>query len=297
MHNFLERVLQHPQYYRQFNCGNSLITAFNCPLEARLMKTRFSGLWTQHNYLFYVIDGRKVWHTAKGSYDIGKDSCVFVRKGGAILEQFADIGFCLLLFFIPDEFICETLNTKTKPLPGSGHVFEPVMLIESNEMLKSYFLSMSSYFSETKDPDPSLLELKFKELILNIADNAGNGDLLSYFCSLLREPQAVVLKRVMEDNFCYNLKLETYAELSNRSLSAFKRDFEKLFQTSPGKWLLEKRLHLALHLLNNLNKSVSEAAFESGFESASHFSRAFKARFGKAPVEMKHLNTSHLWKK
>jgi len=94
---------------------------------------------------------------------------------------------------------------------------------------------------------------------------------------------------VMEDNFCYNLKLETYAELSNRSLSAFKRDFEKVFSCSPGKWLLEKRLHHALHLLKNQNKPVSEAAFESGFESPSHFSRSFKARFGKGPAEIKSL--------
>ena len=294
MHNFLESVLQHPQYYRQFNCGKSLITAFNCPMEARLMKTQFADLWTQYNYLFYVVDGRKIWHTARGSYDIQKNSCVFVRKGGFILEQLADTGFCVMLFFMPDEFICDTLHTRTKPLANYEQQFDPLMMIESSETLKSFFLSMYSYFTEIRDPDPSLLELKFKELILNIADNAANKDLLSYFCSLLHEPHITLLKRVMEDNFCYNLKLETYAELSSRSLSAFKRDFEKLFQTTPGKWLLEKRLHHALHLLNNLNKPVSEAAFESGFQSPSHFSRAFKTRFGKGPGEMKNYTNRRI---
>ena len=287
MVNFLERVLQHPQYYRQFNCGKSLITAFDCPMEARLMKTRFASLWTQYNCLFYVVDGRKVWHTAKGPYDIQKDSCVFVRKGGFILEQFWDTGFCVMLFFIPDDFICDTLYARSKPLVNYNQDFEPVMLLESSETLKGFFLSMSSYFSETQDPDPSLLEIKFKELVLNVADNTANKELLSYFCSLLHEPQAIMLKRVMEDNFCYNLKLEVYAELSNRSLSAFKRDFEKLFHRTPGRWLLEKRLHHALHLMSNRNRTVSEAAFESGFENPSHFSRAFKIRFGKGPTEMK----------
>jgi AraC-like DNA-binding protein len=290
MVNFFERVLQHPQYYRQFNCGKSLITAFNCPMEARLMKARFADLWTQYNYLFYVIDGQKIWHTAGGSYDIQKDSCVFVRKGGFILEQFMNSGFCVILFFIPDDFISDTLQTRSKPLVKYEQHFEPLMLLESNETLKGFFLSMSSYFAETQDPDPSLLELKFKELVLNIADNPVNKDLLSYFCSLLHEPQSILLKRVMEDNFCYNLKLDVYAELSNRSLSAFKRDFEKFFHNTPGKWLLEKRLHHALHLMNNQQKSVSEAAFESGFQSPSHFSRAFKIRFGKGPSAMKNLH-------
>jgi AraC-like DNA-binding protein len=287
MDNFLERVLQHPQYYRQFQCGKSLITAFNCPMEARLMKTRFADLWTQYNYLFYVIDGQKTWHTARGSYDIQKDSCAFVRKGGFILEQMADSGFCVMLFFIPDEFICETLHARKRPLANHAPHFEPVMRIESGESLKGFFLSMFSYYTESREPDASLLEVKFRELILNIADNAANGDLLGYFFYLLQEPQSLLLKRVMEDNFCFNLKLETYAQLTNRSLSAFKRDFERLFQSTPGKWLLEKRLHHAMHLLRNQQKTVSEAAFESGFQSSSHFSRAFKSRFGKRPADMK----------
>jgi len=287
MNNFFERVLQHPQYYRQFQCGKSLITSFNCPMEARLMKTQFADLWTQYNYLFYVVDGQKTWHTAKESYAIGKDSVVFVRKGGFVLEQMADVGFCVMLFFIPDDFICETLHSRTRPLASYEQHFEPVMLLESSETLKGFFASMCSYYTESQEPDPSLLEVKFKELILNIADNTANRDLLSYFCSLMHEPQAVLLRRVMEDNFCFNLRLVEYATLSNRSLSAFKRDFEKTFGCTPGKWLLEKRLHHALHLLSNSRKTVGEAAFESGFESASHFSRAFKTRFGKGPAEMR----------
>ncbi|MGX5819831.1 helix-turn-helix domain-containing protein [Chitinophaga lutea] len=287
MLNFFERVLQHPQYYRQFNCGPALITAFNCPMEARLMKSRFSELWTQYNYLFYVIDGEKIWHTANGPYHIRKDSCVFVRKGGFILEQILDAGFCVMLFFIPDEFISNTLQTRSRPLEQYEQHFEPVMLLHASDTLKGFFLSMSSYFAEEQEPDPSLMELKFKELILNIADNPENKHLLAYFSSLLHEPRTILLKRVMEDNFCFNLKLDVYAALSNRSLSAFKRDFEKTFLNTPGKWLLEKRLHHAMHLLNNQSKTVSEAAFESGFQSPSHFSRAFKTRFGKAPAAVK----------
>jgi AraC-like DNA-binding protein len=91
----------------------------------------------------------------------------------------------------------------------------------------------------------------------------------------------------MDDNFSFNLKLEEFARLSARSLSAFKRDFQYTYQTSPGKWLMEKRLNHAMHLLTNVNKSVSEAAFESGFESLSHFSRAFRHRFGTPAATLK----------
>ena len=286
MFDFHERVLQHPNYYRQFNCGQSLITVFNCPMEARIMKTKLAKLWTDHNYLFYVIDGRKIWHTAHGSYDIQRGSCAFVRKGAFILEQLWDIGFCVVLFFIPDGFICETLKTKSKPLKSYNISYQPLMLLNTNDMLSAFFHSMSSYLYMEQDPDMSLLELKFKELVLTIAGDEQNEELLSFFCSLMHEPQAVSMQRVMDDNYCFNLKMEQYALLCNRSLSAFKRDFIKLYNTTPGKWLMEKRLQYAMELICNTGKTIAEAVFESGFESPSHFSRLFKKRFGVAPSAM-----------
>jgi AraC-like DNA-binding protein len=287
MVNFQERVLTYPRYCRQFSCGDSLITIFNCPPEARLMQNKLADLWCHENYIFYVLEGKKVWHTAEGAYEIGEGNCVLVRKGACILEQFFDRGFCVVLFFIPDEFICNTLKNKSAPIAKTGSKYQPVMKLNATETLKSFFVSMYAYFSGTAEPDKSLLELKFRELILTIADNPKNEEALSYFCSLMNEPQSVSLQRVMDDNFCFNLKLEQYAILSNRSLSAFKRDFQKQFNSTPGRWLLEKRLEHAKFLLGNKNKTVSEVAFESGFENPSHFSRSFKERFGISPAAAK----------
>jgi AraC family transcriptional regulator, exoenzyme S synthesis regulatory protein ExsA len=289
MVNLQERVLSYPKYCRQFSCSDSLITIFNCPPEARLMKNKFSDLWSHENYIFYVLAGKKVWHTAHGSYEIGEGNCVMVRKGACILEQFFDIGFCLVLFFIPDAFICETLKSRSSPIARVNEKYEPVIRLGASETLKSFFTSMYAYFAGAAEPDKSLLELKFRELILNIADNRDNVEALSYFCSLMTEPQSVSLERVMNDNYCFNLKLEEYATLSNRSLSAFKRDFQKQFKSTPGKWLLEKRLQQAFLLLSNRGRSVSDAAFETGFENLSHFSRSFKERFNISPASVKQI--------
>jgi len=283
MINLYDSVLQHQNYHRQFSCNDSLITVFTCPAEARLMKNKFSALWTQYNYLFYVVEGKKIWHTAEGSYEIGTGSCVFVRKGAFVLEQFFDIGFCLVLFFIPDEFICQTLGKNfSVPVKHADH--RQVIHLKASETLAGFFLSMASYFGEAREPAQSLLELKFKELILTIANNPGNTELLSYFRLLVNEPSTVSLERIMMDNYRYNLKLQQFAQLSNHSLSAFKRDFQTVFRTTPGRWLLEKRLlHAKSLLINNNKKPISEIAFESGFETLAHFSRSFKQRFGVTP--------------
>lgn len=284
MFSFYDRIKDNPKSFRQFNCHENLITLYNCPLESKYVDT-----WSQLNYIVYVMEGRKTWHTAGGSHELTKGSCVFVRKGASIVEQFFDATSCLMIFFIPDEFICDVLKSKTSPIYKPGKTYDLVIPVDSNAAVQAFFNSMLPYFETSQEPDQSLLELKFRELILNLAGNFFNSELLSYFCSLLLEPHIVSLQRTMESNYCFNLKLEQFAELSNRSLSAFKRDFQKFYQTTPGKWLSEKRLKHARNLLTNAGKSVSEAAFESGFENTSHFSRTFRQHFGTTPASVKNL--------
>lgn len=283
MYNLYHYIANNQARCQRFTCGESLFTIYNCRL-----KNRFEDLWSHHNYIIYVTEGRKIWHTSAGSYDLQPGTCVFVRKGAVIAEQFFDTEFCFLLHFVPDEFIYDILRQKTKPLSGSGKAHEPVIRIETNAIVDTYFQSMMNHFDSSHEPDTALLEVKFRELILLIADNPGNQELRSYFGSLLQFPNTVSLLRVMEENFCFNLKLEEFAKLCARSLSAFKRDFQKQFNTTPGRWLLEKRLEHAMHLLSNLHKTVGEAAFESGFEDASHFSRCFRQRFGILPTAVRH---------
>jgi AraC-like DNA-binding protein len=275
-------ILSDPKYFRQLSCGDTLISLYNCPLEKK-----FEDTWSHHNYIVYVIEGRKTWHTANGSYDLHKGSCVFVRKGACIVEQFFDAAFCLEIFFLPDEFIYDVLKKKKIPLSARVKHFDAIMSIENDAAVQAFFYSMIPHFDAGREPDQSLLELKFRELVLTIADNPHNEQLRAYFCSLLQDPQVISLRRIMEENFTYNLRLEQFAQLCNRSLSAFKRDFQRTFHTTPGKWLTQKRLQHAMHLLRHMDKTVSEAAFECGFENPSHFSRAFKEHFGVTPTAVK----------
>jgi AraC family transcriptional regulator, exoenzyme S synthesis regulatory protein ExsA len=282
LYNLYTHISINSVRFRRFTCGDSLLTIFNCG-----EKNKYEDLWSHNNYIIYVVKGRKIWHTAHGSYDLREGSCVFVRKGACIIEQFFDTEFCFFLFFVTDEFICEVLKHKLLLHPKIEKKYDPVISLDNNITVQIFFQSMMAYFDEIGEPDQSILELKFRELILILVNNTANRELLCYCCSLLYEPQNVSLQRVMEDNFCFNLKQKDFAKLSSRSLSAFKRDFQQLYNIAPGKWLMEKRLHHAMHLLTNAGKTVAETAFESGFESASHFSRAFSQHFNTSPSSMK----------
>lgn len=103
-------------------------------------------------------------------------------------------------------------------------------------------------------------------------------------------PEKADLENFMLRNYTFNVSLERFAYLTGRSLSAFKRDFEKIFQCPPARWLLQKRLETAYFMLSAQQRKASEIYIELGFEDLSHFSYAFKKRFGHSPSSLSSAN-------
>jgi len=81
----------------------------------------------------------------------------------------------------------------------------------------------------------------------------------------------------------YDLKIQDFANIANRSLSTFKREFKEHYDTSPGKWLTARRMKRAKAMLQLDSKPIIQIAFECGITNVSHFSRVFKETFGISP--------------
>ena len=84
----------------------------------------------------------------------------------------------------------------------------------------------------------------------------------------------------------HNIPLAQFAKLTGRSISTFKRDFQEIFNQTPNKWLIKKRLDLAHFLISKQGKKPNEIYDDVGFVNFSHFSRSFKAEFGINPSEI-----------
>lgn len=93
------------------------------------------------------------------------------------------------------------------------------------------------------------------------------------------------LAEVMESNYTFHLSLREFSKISQRSLASFKREFTSIFNTTPGKWLTQKRLEHAQLLLETSQKNINEIADESGFENNTHFNKIFKEKFGISPLK------------
>ncbi|HYQ97756.1 MAG TPA: AraC family transcriptional regulator, partial [Candidatus Nitrosocosmicus sp.] len=268
-------------HFNKFVVGELLFVEYKCPIEQEA-----AGVWTPMDYFVHVLSGKKTWRTTDGTWIAEKGQTLFFKKGAAVVYQDFKDDFCVLVFFVSDNFIRDVVREVSGQLSGqrdANVLQKAAILINGGVTLAAYFQSMLTYFTGTIKPAETLLTLKLKELIVSVLLGGRNCELASYFQSLLKT-DAPVLSQIMEANFSYNLALEDFARLSHHSLSTFKRDFRKYYNQSPGKWLLQKRLDYSAVLLKNPALNVSQVALDCGFEDLSHFSRAFKEKFGTSPA-------------
>jgi transcriptional regulator GlxA family with amidase domain len=142
-----------------------------------------------------------------------------------------------------------------------------------------------------EDPPEPLLKLKVKELITSILLSESNGQLAAY---LIQQASAVApdIEEIMEANFRYNLSIEEFARMCNRSLSTFKRDFQKALGEPPGRWLRTRRLKHGAGLLIHSDLPITEIAYECGFEDVSHFCKVFKEVYHTTAGEYREAGTT-----
>ena len=72
------------------------------------------------------------------------------------------------------------------------------------------------------------------------------------------KPEKINLEKFMNQNYKFNVGIERFAFLTGRSLSAFKRDFKQVFNETPNRWLIQKRLQEANFLMERKNKKATE---------------------------------------
>lgn len=283
MLNFYQIVKDNLSFNR-FQFRETVCLEYTCPIDAEQV-----GIFSRNDYLVHVLSGKKTYKTINGEWTIEPGQTLYLKKGAEIINQHFDDEYCMLGFFISDHLIKETyeevkghmsLNSSKNPLEFTAAE------VQSSKYLDCFFHSMLSYFKGINRPPDQILVLKLKELLIALMNS---DPLLTAYFNSLADNSRPSLHQIMEKNYCYNLKLDDYAELCHCSLSTFKRLFQQHYGESPGKWLLKRRVQHAAHLITNTNLNITQIAFESGFEDLSHFSRAFKKVMATAPTQYKKM--------
>ena len=234
-------------------------------------------------------------YVSSGSVEIafGKDrtvaeagDCLFLRKDfRVVVDAWSPVDgapFRSIALFFCRKFLLSyfrTLSRDNLPLDAEPPS-NPVLKIPAGPELESLFLSLTPYLDSAEALPQEVAWMKRIEGLRCVLAASRN-----FYASLFdfTQPWKIDLLSFMEENYMYDLSIPDLARYTGRSLSSFKRDFKKVSELTPEKWLVNRRLEEARRILSESGCKVGEAMVESGFKDPAFFSRAFKKKFGFSP--------------
>jgi len=230
----------------------------------------------------FVFSGSQVMYVGDKTYPYQAGDFRFFRKNQLckFVKQPPVGGEFMSLSIRLDKNTLQRISQELDLHPDAPYVGEAIVTLEPDELLTSFVESLKPYLKADKDIDPVLTELKVREAVmLLLKTNPQLKNVLFDFA----EPGKIDLEAFMNKNYKYSVDISRFAYLTGRSLATFKRDFEKIYHTSPNRWLQQKRLDDAHYLIKEKGWRSSDVYMEVGFKDLSHFSFAFKKAFGVAP--------------
>ena len=237
--------------------------------------------------LLYILSGElEIIDNGKKTI-LRAGDCAFMRKDRNLyLHKHVREGapYRSIVLKFNRKFLREFYSSIDKgTLPEESHRSKNslVVLPRNRPDVKSLFESVVPYFESGIQPSEAILRLKMTEG-LYVLLNTSPGLYASLFDFV--DPWKIDIMEFMNDNYMNELSLEEMAEYTGRSLASFKRDFKKVSDTSPIKWIINRRLEAARDLMNSGAGSVTDICYRVGFKNLSHFSKVFKAKYGVAPT-------------
>lgn len=248
---------------------------------------RIGSYFLKEHLLLYVKSGSYTVRFRDQKYTVRSNEMVFLHKSIVIEyeksgEQGSEYLLDYMMFFLNEKTLEDFVKfAELKPIyPVSDMI--PVSIIPVNNLITAYIESLKPYFDKPEHINDGLVRVKLMELLFHISDSNER------FLYQLLQPgnnDSNGIGKIMEENFTNPVSLHDLAYLSGRSLSTFKRDFQATYDTSPLKWIRNRRLDKAENLLLETKLSVTDICYSVGFENIAHFSKVFKLRFGKSPSE------------
>jgi AraC-like DNA-binding protein len=238
--------------------------------------------------MMYVVSGKLIITEGNKEYTICKGESIFVRRDHRVMftknlngnEPYQSITLQFNRNYLKKVYQKLNIDNKLKkarPLDSSVHI------LDKSPYLDSLFVSMLPFFENDIKPHPEFVEQKLEEgvrALLNLDE--------SFYPTLFdfADPWKIDIMDFLNNNYMCELTMEEIAAYTGRSLATFKRDFARISNLTPQKWLIQKRLEKAYELIKEKGKKVNDVCYDVGFKNRSHFSISFKKQYGFSPANL-----------
>lgn len=244
--------------------------------------------YTQKDHmLVYVYSGEFSVHDGISERTFRDGNCLFIRKNHRVKFSIrtGESDHIKIVFLIFNRnFLIQFYQQTDKLWIADRHTSfsDSFLTIPVKPDIESLFYSMIPYLNSAVSPSENVLRLKLTEGIFALLDsnNQTSAALFDFI-----DPWKIDMLDFLNGNFMFDLSLKEIALYTGRSLASFKRDFKKVSDLSPMNWITNKRLEAAHQQLKHEAKEVSDIYLDVGFKSLSHFSTAYKKKYGIAPTK------------
>lgn len=243
---------------------------------------------TPEHVLVYLYSGQQVIEDRNKKIKLQAGECAFIRRDHRLKmyknskgeELYKGISLTFNRSVLREFY--SKINKAEVPQKvelSDKNVFK----IENDVAITSLFQSLTPYFDSNVKPTEAVTNLKLLEGIYALLNS---NELLYPILFDFADPWKIDVLEFLNENYADELSMEQIASFTGRSLATFKRDFKKISNLTPQKWLIKKRLEMAYIKLKEQGKKVQDVYVEVGFKNPSHFSTAFKKQYGIPPTEV-----------
>lgn len=239
----------------------------------------------RNHSLVYVFAGELLLEEDGVTNRIQKGECVFIRRDHRVnmtKKSLDDEQFKAIFLTFNRNFLRAFYNKMNRKLiPQKANKLEmSVVKIPPRPDIMGLFHSLTPYFDSNIQPSPEIIDLKEQEGVYSLLQI--NPDFHTCLFDFT-EPWKIDIMDFLNENYMCELTLEEIAEFTGRSLATFKRDFKKLSDLTPQKWLIHRRLEEAYDRIKVKGQKAGDVYIEVGFKNRSHFYSAFKRQYGFSP--------------
>ncbi|SEW51761.1 helix-turn-helix domain-containing protein [Chitinophaga arvensicola] len=228
-----------------------------------------------------MYDGNKEYKIQSGDYClVRRNYLAKYTKRPPENGKFSTVGVSL------DQAFLRSISAEFPPAAKKETAVgnDALLKLPANPLFDVYVQTLGPYLEMRGREYDDILLLKKKELVLMLLKT--HPELRPVLFDV-NDPGKIDLEAFMNKHYKFNVSMKRFSYLTGRSLTTFKRDFEKIFHQAPGRWLLERRLREAHFMLEKRKMKPSDVYLELGFEDLSHFSYAFKKMYGITPNQLK----------
>lgn len=238
----------------------------------------------------YIIEGEYDSVSENEQLRVKSEESVLMKCGNYLSSMFksktSDKYKAVAVHFYPEVLLKIYEHKLPSFLKEKQNLELGMAKLNSDILIKKYIESILFYFENPNLVNEEILVLKLKEIIL-LLNQTKNAPAIRVILSNLFNPTSYSFREIIEAHHFSNITLDELAQLTNQSLSTFKREFKKNYQTSPATYLRDKKLEKSIDLLESTDLRTTDIAYDCGFADVSHYSKTFKARYGLSPTAYK----------